>query len=446
MVAVHRQRDADARRPRMALDVAKRLGSGPVDEALGLVAEVDSGLNRQLRVDPARLQRGEQVREGRFQPARAEVRWVDLDEERPQLPHRVTRPRGRPLERLPRRGRRLGLGGCAERVREPGEILDGAVVQLRGDPPPLVGGRLDRVHEKCLAGLLRPAQSPVEAPRQRHLDEPQEREAREQEGCERHPDAPSGGRNGARALVRLEEQRRPVRRADGEVDLVEAPLALLEAVLGAREIAQLGPCAAGAEHVELRLVERVAGADQPRLVGVEDAAVARPELDADDALAEDALLDDPVDGRDRLAVAAEEAGRDRRLDDALARERRELACVAERLRVPEAPQREQGTGAEHREHGEAGERELGDGVLHSVERWSATKVPLSPGPAPRHPPRRSEQSRAKGDGDEEDGMDRGGRDRGGDAGARARGAREGRGRAGRGNVHEGEQLEAEAEP
>ena len=60
----------------------------------------------------------------------------------------------------------------------PREVLDDAVVQLCGDPPSLVGGRLDRVHEQRFALFLRAPQPAVEAPRERHLDEPEEHEAR----------------------------------------------------------------------------------------------------------------------------------------------------------------------------------------------------------------------------------------------------------------------------
>ena len=77
-------------------------------------------------------------------------------------------------------------------------------------------------------------------------------------------------------LVRLEEQRRPVRRPDRQVDLVQAALAALEAVLGPAEVARSARAPPGAQRVELRVLERVCRPDQPRLVRVDDASVARP--------------------------------------------------------------------------------------------------------------------------------------------------------------------------
>ena len=86
---------------------------------------------------------------------------------------------------------------------------------------------------------LAPAQAPCESPGEGHLDEPEEDEAREQERREREPDPAARRRDGSSPLVRLEEQRRPVRRPDREVDLVQAAQALLEAVLGPAEVAAL---------------------------------------------------------------------------------------------------------------------------------------------------------------------------------------------------------------
>ena len=83
---------------------------------------------------------------------------MDLDEQRAQAAHRVARPGRGVAERLPRLGRLLGLGRRAQRVRDPGEVLDGAVVELCRDPPPLVGGRLDGPHEQRLTLLLRSLQ------------------------------------------------------------------------------------------------------------------------------------------------------------------------------------------------------------------------------------------------------------------------------------------------
>ena len=372
----------------MPLDVAQRLRGRPVDDPLRALVEGERRVDREARLRTASPERCEKVGECGLEAARAEVRRVDLDEKRPQSAHGVPRARGCLPERLPRGGRALRLGGGAQRVRDSGEMLDGAVVEVGRDPPPFVVRRLDGADEQCLSLCLAPAEPPVEAPRQRHLDEPEEDEAPEHERGERHPDAAPGRRDGAPALVGLEQEWRAVGRADRQVDLVEVALTALVAVLGAREVGQGRVRGSRPQHVELFRLEREPRADEARLVRVHDPPVARPELDTDHPLAEHALLDDPVDRGDRLGLAAEEARRHRRLDDPLSGQRGELPCVAEGLGVPEAAQREQRSRPEHREDREPGDGELGDGVPHPECGGPTTKVPLWPGPARRHPPRR----------------------------------------------------------
>ena len=126
------------------------------------------------------------------------------------------------------------------------------------------------------------AQPARQRPGQRHLDQLQQRAARRAARARRP--ATAGGRwpHGAEALVGLEQQRLPVGRVDRQVDLEQLAAAALEAVLRAREVADLGVDAAGRQRLELVVAERVARADQPRLVGVDDAAVGVPQLDAHD--------------------------------------------------------------------------------------------------------------------------------------------------------------------
>ncbi len=300
---------------------------------------------------------------------------MDLDEERAQPAHGVTRSRRRLLQRLPCNGRAFRLRGGAQRVGDPRQVLHRPVVELGRDPPAFVVGCLDRADEQRLALGLRAPKSPVEAPGERHLNEPEEDEAAEQERCERHPDAAPGGRDRAPPLVRLEQERRPARGADREVHLVQVALPALVPVLGSREIAQRRLRGARLQHVELLRVEGKPHADQARLVRVHDPTIGRPQLDPDDPLAEHALLDDPIDGGDRLRLAVQKPRRDCRLDDPLARKRGELPRVAKRLAVPQTAQREERRGAEHREHGEPGEGELRDGVPHRACAGSTTKVP-----------------------------------------------------------------------
>ena len=74
----------------------------------------------------------------------------------------------------------------------------------------------------------------------------------EEERRERHPDAAAGRRDGAPALVGLEQERRSVGGADRQVDLVQIALPALVSVLGACEIAQRRLRGPRPQHVELR--------------------------------------------------------------------------------------------------------------------------------------------------------------------------------------------------
>jgi hypothetical protein len=237
-------------------------------------------------------------------------------------------------------------------------------VEISGDAAPLVVRRLDGAHEKHLAVELTPAQPPCETPGEGHLYEPEEHKAREQERREREPDPAPGGRDRRPPLVRLEEQRRPVGRPDREVDLVEAALTLLEAVLGPAEVTALGARPARAQHLELRVVERIPRPDQPRLVGVDDASVGGPDLNAHDSLTEHAFLDDRVEMAECCLITVDHAGAKSRLDDALPREGRVLSRVPKRLALADAPEDEEPADEEHGQHEQARQRELRDGARH----------------------------------------------------------------------------------
>ena len=179
-----------------------------------------------------------------------------------------------------------------------------------------------------------------ESPGEGYLDEPEEDEAREQERREGEPDPAARRCDGSPPLVRLEEQRRSVRRPDREVDLVQTALPLLESVLGPAEVASLRLGSARPQRFELRVVERVSRPDQPRLVGVDDASVGSPDLHPHDSLSEHTFLDDRVETPERRPVTVHYAGAERRLDDALPRERCVLPGVSKRLALPDAPEHE----------------------------------------------------------------------------------------------------------
>ncbi len=383
-----RERHAHVARVRVTLDVPERLGRDPVDEALVILREAQIVLQLEVDLDGARAKRRNCVGESRVEPAGAEAGRVEFDEQRAEASHGLSGPRSGGRQRGARRRRGLAVRRRAERVRDPGEVLDDAVVQVGGDAPPLVRRRLHRADEEGLALRLRPAQPPIESRREGDLHEPEQGEARDEQRRQGEPDAPPGRRHRTLALVGLEEQRRAVRGAHREVHLVERALASFVAVLRPGEVAELRPGRSGAQDVELLGAEWESRPDQARLVGIHHPSVALPELHPHDSLAEHTFLDNPVDGVDRAAVAAQKRGGERRLDNTLPGERRELARVPQRLRARKLAEGEHGGGGEHRQHDDAGQRELGDGTSQPRSSRRTTKVSLWPGPAQRHASRR----------------------------------------------------------
>ena len=159
---------------------------------------------------------------------------MDLDEQRPELriAPRVVVAASRSVARVASEPSALSAAALSE-YEIPASSRP--VVEVRRDAPPLVGRCLDRAAEQRFAILLRPPQPVAEPPGERHLEEPEQDERCHEETRERQPDAPPGRGYGIAALVRLEEERRAVGRADREIDLVEIPVAALEPVLRAVE-------------------------------------------------------------------------------------------------------------------------------------------------------------------------------------------------------------------
>ena len=177
------------------------------------------------RVDAARGDAREQVSERRAETGRAEVRRVDLDEERAQLADgrgRVSPPRrGRRSRRRARSPRGAPSAAAVNAVRRgrrgPGRRRRGGRRRCGGARRPTTPPRA----RGALALELAPTQPPGEAPRERDLDEPeQEHAASTGTANGRHTAAPPA-RPSAEALVGLEQERRPVGRANARVDLVQ---------------------------------------------------------------------------------------------------------------------------------------------------------------------------------------------------------------------------------
>ena len=234
-----------------------------------------------------------------------EAAGVDLDHGGAQAADALPRRVGAVLEGPDRV--RVGVGGRAlgrrgEREREAGQVLDRPVVQVGRDPPPLDRGRLERRLQQRLALAQAVAQAAGGGPRQGQLDQPQQQQRADDDRRHRDQDALAAGVDGALAPVDLEERRAPLGGADGQVHLQQRAVVALEDVLRLGEVAQLGVGHPGLQGLALVRAERVAAADQPGLVRVDDAPVGVPDLDPHDVLAEDALLHDAVEpARERPA-------------------------------------------------------------------------------------------------------------------------------------------------
>ena len=244
------------------------------------------------------------------------------------------------------------------------EVLHDAVVEVGGDQPALGVGGIERAVQQCLALVLGAAQPAHQRSRHRQVDQLQEQEAADEGRGEGQPEPSPAGRHRAEAQVGLEQQCVALPVVDGEVDLQQPAGAALEAVLRPRHIADLGLDTVAFQGLTVLLVQPVAHADEPRLVGVDDAPVGRPELDAYDVVTEHASSHQPVQALQRRRVTAHHGRRDRRSDDALAGQPRDLLGVADRLPAPGAADDRDGDQPDGDRRQQAGERELHDG------RWS----------------------------------------------------------------------------
>ena len=127
---------------------------------------------------------------------------------------------------------------------------------------------------------------------------------------------PRIGRDRAEALVDLEQHRGARRGPDPGVRLDQPPL-LRSSAFSGRLRSLTSTCAPPFRSSRCwSVVQRVTVADLLRIVGVEDAAAGRPDLDAHDrAAAEHSADHRVVDRRHGVAAAGEEPVAHRRLDD-----------------------------------------------------------------------------------------------------------------------------------
>ncbi len=318
--------DAHLCGPGVADHVAQRLLGGPVDETGGL--GIDDGLAEiglEAGLETPRRESAEQVADGRLQPFLLQVRWIDLDQQRPQrLDARADGRRG--VEHLLTADRLAPpLGG--ERERHAGELLDDAVVQIARDPAAFGIGGVEGVPEQPFAFALARLETACHRPRERDLHELEHDERADRDGCELGPQVAPDLGHAAVAEVRLEQQRRARRCLGAQVDLEQLRIGL-EPVLRLGEVADLGALFVAREDRPLVVAELELLADQPGFVGVEDRAVLGPDLDPDERAAQHGRPDRGVDPVERVAVHGEHVVAEQRRDDAgRAHERHPLGLV-----------------------------------------------------------------------------------------------------------------------
>ena len=352
-------------------------------EHLGLrgVREPEVVVDREARRKALAFERGQHIPQGRFEAGPVEARRVDLDEQRTQLAHALARVRRSLPERFARRRvavRRRALGRRGERVRNAGELLHDPVMEHPRDPPALAVGCFERLPQERLALFLPCPQASRHRPGEGQLEQPEHEQRAEQRRRERKPEMPAAVADRAEALVGLEQERLPVRGVDRHVHLEQLVLVALEPVLLFVEVGDVGVEPAGPQRVELPGPERIAVADQPRLVRVHDRAVGRPDLDAHDRVAKDPPADQGIQTPQRVRIASHGGRGDTRLDRAAAHEARYLLRLADRLRGPGTPHDRDADRAEHqdRDHAHDGE------ARHRPSHGGRRPAPLAPALSP----------------------------------------------------------------
>ena len=275
-----------------------------------------------------------EVVQRRLEAGVAQVRRIDLDEQRAQLAHRLSRRVRAGAQRACDLARRCVvdlLRSDGQRIRRAGEILHDAVVEVGCDDAPLHVRRVERAQEQRLALRVRAAETSCERERDRQLQQPEHEQRDEERGQEREPDLATARRDVAEPEVRLEQERPTARRVHRHVHLEQLAARPLVPVLRRREVADAGLDAVASQRRHLVVAERIARADETGLVRVRDTPVRRPELDAHDGAAQHALTHEPVERGDLHAVAADDAVVEVRLDDAPSEHLRQAARVAHGL-------------------------------------------------------------------------------------------------------------------
>ena len=182
-----------------------------------------------------------------------------------------------------------------ELVRGAGEVLDDALVQLGRDAPALGLERALGLAGELLAVARVGPRPPRLRPDERQLRGGEREEEAEEHRQERAPDAVARRVDLAGRVVGLDQDEAARREPQREVHLDEPAVAALEPVLRARQVADVGADRVVGERGAQVLRQREPAADEGVRVRVDDQPVRRPDLHADDRVAEDGLVDGAVE-------------------------------------------------------------------------------------------------------------------------------------------------------
>ena len=132
------------------------------------------------------------------------------------------------------------IGGRGQRVRDAGQALHDAVVQIARDAAALGVGRVQGASQEALPLLLTLSEATRHRPRQGDLHEEKQQQAADHDRGERPPDVAPALGDRAVAQVGLEEQLLSADRVDGDVHLEQLVVRALVAVLGFVEVTEVG--------------------------------------------------------------------------------------------------------------------------------------------------------------------------------------------------------------
>ena len=222
-------------------------------------------------------------------------------------------------------------------------------MQGRRNPPALGGGGVDGSFEQELTLPLRPSYAPEEVPEQRCEQHDEQEQAAQRDSGEAPPELAGALADLVVRRVDLEQRLGTARGPHRPVHLDQLVADLpVELVLGAGEVRDLRDGARLDEHLALLGPERELLPDQLGLVGVEDGAVLAPQLHAHHTIAEDALVHQVVELRDRFGVAGQEPVGQGGLDHHIGEHVSGVRGVVNRLPLREAARR-QGASHGHRD-------------------------------------------------------------------------------------------------